>query len=292
MDVSFRLKKIHELILGSLALTKSDNFEDLVTAVRLMDYTDFNYMALLDITVKGVADRDSLFFLARPNAPRVISRHDIEREFSVLEMLELVSKERVLKAAKGSNVKEGAPSSYYRAQLTEEGERIAAAVVEGRKPLIRPKREERTNIFIASSLKGNDVNELLETVIEPTCKELGYEPLRVDQSEHSHTITNEILEGIRSAACLVADLTYSRPSVYFEIGLAQGLGVPFVLTCRQDHFRANDEAQKVHFDLEQFKISYWTTPGDGKFIWDKKMHPKERLQRRLPSSRETVGSQH
>ncbi|MBE0573378.1 hypothetical protein IH575_00540 [Candidatus Dojkabacteria bacterium] len=40
-------------------------------------------------------------------------------------------------------------------------------------------------------------------------------------------------------------------------GYAVGLGIPLATTCRQDHFRGERDDQRVHFDLQQYKSSFW-----------------------------------
>ncbi len=89
------------------------------------------------------------------------------------------------------------------------------------------------------------------------------------------------MEGIRETACIIADLTYARPSVYFEVGYAHGLGIPLLLTCRKDHFHGKVDHARVHFDLEQFKISYWSRNAKGRFQWPAAMEPSERLSKIL-----------
>ena len=98
----------------------------------------------------------------------------------------------------------------------------------------------------------------------------------MDALEPPTTITEEVLAGIRRARMMVADLTFARPSVYFEAGVAHGMGVHIILTCRSDHNRGTDDAQRVHFDLEQFKISYWSLQGET-FSWEAGQRPVDRM---------------
>lgn len=51
-----------------------------------------------------------------------------------------------------------------------------------------------------------------------------------------------------------------------------------LLTCRKDHFKGVEDSLRVHFDLEQYKISFWEKAVDGKFLWVKNMSPLERLK--------------
>lgn len=71
-------------------------------------------------------------------------------------------------------------------------------------------------------------------VIEPAFNKFTNKIVRIDKIEHSGTISDTMDEEIRDCACFLADLTYAHQSVYFEIGLAKGLGIDIVLTRRED----------------------------------------------------------
>src|SRR5262249_24978205 len=66
----------------------------------------------------------------------------------------------------------------------------------------------------------------------------------------------------------IADLTYARPSVYFEAGFAQR-EVPVIYTCRGDHFKYqsedSQEHHRVHFDLQMKNIIRWSSARDADF---------------------------
>jgi hypothetical protein len=167
--------------------------------------------------------------------------------------------------------------------LTEEGERIAKALVKNRNPIFRPQVSSLTTVFIACAFGHPEIDELSSKYFFSACENLGYEAVRVDMTEPSQTITERIMEGITEAACVIADLTYARPSVYFEVGYSVGLGIPLLLTSRKDHLHGKKDAQRVHFDLEQYKISFWEQDDSGEFQWLKSMEPFTRLSLILPS---------
>jgi nucleoside 2-deoxyribosyltransferase len=79
----------------------------------------------------------------------------------------------------------------------------------------------------------------------------GYEALRIDRKEHNNKIDDEIVAGIKRSKFLVADFTGHRGGVYFEAGLATGLGLPVVWLCRKD------ELEKIHFDTRQYNFILW-----------------------------------
>jgi hypothetical protein len=167
-------------------------------------------------------------------------------------------------------------------QLTEEGKRVAHSMAEDRRVIIRPRPVLRTTVFVASAFGYEEIDALFERELSPACQALSYEPVRVDMSEPPQTISEMLVEAITEAACVIADLTHARPSVYFEVGYAHGLGVPLLLTCRKDHHRGEEDSARVHFDLAQYKISYWTRDSDGAFRWSDGMAPAERLPSIVP----------
>jgi hypothetical protein len=76
---------------------------------------------------------------------------------------------------------------------------------------------------------------------------------RVENDHSAVNITDEIVANIRRARFVVADLTCARPNVYFEAGLAMGLGKPVVFTRRA--------GETAHFDVAAYKIIEWA-PGE------------------------------
>jgi nucleoside 2-deoxyribosyltransferase len=54
----------------------------------------------------------------------------------------------------------------------------------------------------------------------------------------------------------VADFTGQRHGVYFEAGFAQGLGLPVIWTCREDHVK------NLHFDTRQQNHITWEQSDD------------------------------
>ena len=62
----------------------------------------------------------------------------------------------------------------------------------------------------------------------------------------------------------IVDLTYARPSAYFEAGYLEGLGKGVIYICRKDHFKPKETDkhgnERIHFDLITKNIISWTLP--------------------------------
>lgn len=118
--------------------------------------------------------------------------------------------------------------------------------------------------FVASAFGRNDVDAIYDKVIRPVLRGLKITALRVDRVEHNDDIDDKIFELLDQSDFCIADLTYARPSVYYEAGYAFGSGKPVVYLARRDHFSAqNDDAYgnlRVHFDLQMKNIIPWGAP--------------------------------
>lgn len=116
--------------------------------------------------------------------------------------------------------------------------------------------------FIASAFDHKDVDTVFLKGIKPILKELNILPLRVDKINHNSKIDSKIIELIEKCDFGIADLTYARPSVYYEAGFIEGLDKDVIYICKKDHFlpKPNDRNgnEKIHFDLITKNIIPWS----------------------------------
>ena len=148
---------------------------------------------------------------------------------------------------------------------------------------------KRLRCFVAMAFDRPDTDLLYDHIIERVVRSIPAEAIRVDRVEHNEDINNRIIAELRTCDFAIADLTYARPSVYFEAGFAQ-CRVPVIYTARADHLRssATDEHLRVHFDLQMKNIIKWTSGTDRYF--------RDRLGKRInrtirPLLRERAGEQ-
>ncbi len=94
----------------------------------------------------------------------------------------------------------------------------------------------------------------------------GYKPVIIDQQEYNDFIMNQVISSIRQSRFLVADFT-SRPEienesrvrngvrggVYWEAGMAYGLGRPVIHTCED----STESRSRIHFDVHQYNTIFW-----------------------------------
>lgn len=92
-----------------------------------------------------------------------------------------------------------------------------------------------------------------------------FSPFRIDRKEHNNKIDDEIVAEIRRSGLLVADFTGQRGGVYFEAGLAQGLGLPVIWTC------SRGDIANAHFDTRQYSHILWETPEELADALDKRI---------------------
>jgi len=107
-------------------------------------------------------------------------------------------------------------------------------------------------VFIVMAMIDEDPQliDVLNT-IKRTCKELGKVAERVDDYIHKNEITDKMLGSIKTAEYVIADLTHSRPNVYYELGYAHAYGKNVVLTAKT--------GTKLHFDIRNYNVLFYTT---------------------------------
>lgn len=159
----------------------------------------------------------------------------------------------------GDWLRRSPPSKF---SITPQGYRRLDELVSG-----HPVRK-RSQAFVAMAFK-NEHREARQGGLKEGIEAAGYEPYIVDRDEFLGKVDDRIVAEIRQSWLMVADLSFSRPNVYFEVGLAEGLGIPVVLTFHDRENRlADDEPQ---FDKRQDNIIFWKT----------KEELAERVQRRI-----------
>lgn len=159
--------------------------------------------------------------------------------------------------------------TFFSISLTLEGIRKALKLHE--------KAETNPNAFIAMWFMPS--LDTFAEALKKAIQQAGYIPHIVKDEPHNDYIMEKILNLIREARFVVADLTCEpetldpngpkggvRGGVYFEAGFALGQRSQVILTCRDDY----EAKARVHFDLAQRNTIFWTQEPDGKITANKK----------------------
>lgn len=115
--------------------------------------------------------------------------------------------------------------------------------------------KESRKVFVAMSFAPS-LNEIYELAIKPAIEACGYKPFRIDKEEHNEKICDKIEAAIRQARFVVADFTQNNHGVYYEAGMARGLGLQIVWTAK--------EGETLHFDTRQYNHIFWSSVEDFK----------------------------
>lgn len=94
------------------------------------------------------------------------------------------------------------------------------------------------------------LSSVFRYVIRPVVQELGYRCRRADEHLSSSPIMFEIFDDILRARWIIADLTGSKPNVFYELGIAHALKRNVVLLKRADSVVPFDLGGVRHFEYE------------------------------------------
>jgi hypothetical protein len=126
-------------------------------------------------------------------------------------------------------------------------------------------RNAKPVCFIAMAFDREDTDALYEKQILPVLQRNHITPVIINRRQSNDDLNIQIIEQIEKADFCIVDLTYARPSVYFEAGYAQR-SIPVIYSVRSDHFKCGQpDDLKVHFDLQMKPVIRWRDPQDISF---------------------------
>lgn len=92
-------------------------------------------------------------------------------------------------------------------------------------------------------------DQVLKYIIEPVCKEKGFEAIRVDKINNTDKIDSSIIEYLQTAELVIADLSEHNPNAFFELGYRKALEKPVI--------QIIEEENSIPFDIANVRtINY------------------------------------
>ncbi|MBI1825164.1 MAG: hypothetical protein HY287_12220 [Planctomycetes bacterium] len=130
----------------------------------------------------------------------------------------------------------GSPNSYF---VTPKGWERYESLTSGQGARSNP-------VFVAMWFgepdRTKEMKELYDLAIEPACKSAHWAVKKANTVPHNDQIMGQVLQDIRVAPFVIADLTENNPGVYYEAGFAHSLKKSVIFCCPKDQ-------KKVHFDV-------------------------------------------
>jgi nucleoside 2-deoxyribosyltransferase len=129
-------------------------------------------------------------------------------------------------------------------------------------------------IFVAMPINP-EFDDVIDA-IKQVGTNLNMDVVRIDQQESNEKISDRIIEEIRTADFIIADLTKSRPNVFFEAGYALGYGIIPIFIAKN--------GTSLEFDIHDYPVIFY-----GQYV-----ELKERLKKRIedapPPKKESSGT--
>ncbi len=124
---------------------------------------------------------------------------------------------------------------------------------------------KKPRCFVAIAFDQPDTDKIYKKAISTTLQKNKIIPIIINQRETNQDINIQIIEQLKNCDFCISDLTYARPSVYYEAGFAQR-NVEVIYTARADHFKRDQpDDLRIHFDLQMKPIIKWKNENDKNF---------------------------
>lgn len=128
--------------------------------------------------------------------------------------------------------------------------------------------------FIVTAIgeSGTPTRERADNVykylIAPVCEELGYKPVRVDHVNAVDNINETVINYLKTAPMVIADMTEHNPNAFYELGFRQARELPLVPIIKV--------GERLPFDVMTTRTVFYDT--DVSKIEESKSNLKAKMQ--------------
>jgi hypothetical protein len=112
------------------------------------------------------------------------------------------------------------------------------------------KPADKKRVFVAMAF-SDEFEDVYQFGIYDVIRRCGLVCERIDETVLAGNIVDQIVDGIRGADFVIADLSGERPNVYLEVGFAWGIQRKVILLAREN--------TRLHFDLSQHRCIFYKT---------------------------------
>lgn len=100
---------------------------------------------------------------------------------------------------------------------------------------------------------------LYRDVIKPVCEQYGYKVVRGDDFTSSGQIMEDVIQSIREATLIIADVTPDNANVFYEVGYAHAIGKTTILL-------SDRKREKLPFDISGLRTLFYDNTIGGKSV--------------------------
>ncbi|MDR2809651.1 MAG: hypothetical protein LBB84_03720 [Tannerellaceae bacterium] len=104
-------------------------------------------------------------------------------------------------------------------------------------------------------------NKRYSNEFEPSIKNAGFEPYRVDKDPGTKNIIRDIEDGISNCSICFADITTDNPNVWYELGFAFALKKDVIMVCCK-----NEREGAYPFDVSHMSIIEYSSEATSDFV--------------------------
>lgn len=112
--------------------------------------------------------------------------------------------------------------------------------------------ELKKSVFVIMSFNDQESESAYLEVVRPICEASGMDVIRADEINSNQVIYDDILQGIRRADIVIADISGKNPNVMYELGIAHSIKQQSTIMLTHDEFT------EAPFDIKHFRIISYT----------------------------------
>jgi hypothetical protein len=107
--------------------------------------------------------------------------------------------------------------------------------------------------FVIQPFDNGKFDKRYADVFEPAIKAAKLQPYRVDKDPSVNDLIDGIKKGMNDSAAFLADITTDNPNVWYELGHAMSLGIPFCVCCSEER-TAPFPFDVSHLSIIKYKV--------------------------------------